>query len=176
MQKYLPLLLALLLAPVLPLQAQTPPSGADPWAGLRFLLGNWEAKTTGGMAQAVSTGSYSFALELNGQLLARHSQNSSCSGPASYNCQHSDLLYIYAEAGSPALRAIYFDSEGHTIHYAVSTPQPNTAVFLSDPAQPGPRFRLSYERAGDLLQGKFELQAPGQGAFHTYLSWTGNQK
>jgi hypothetical protein len=148
----------------------------DPWARLRFLLGTWEAKTTGGNAQAQGTGAYTFRLELNDHLLARHSSYASCKGPEDFNCEHGDLLYIYPEAPGQDLRAIYFDNEGHVIHYAVSVPRPGTVVLESDPGEPGPQFRLSYELNEAVLAGKFQIKMPGQADFGSYLEWSGGRK
>jgi hypothetical protein len=146
----------------------------DPWEGLRFLLGTWEAKTTGGNAQAQGTGTYTFRLELKDHVLARHSGYEACKGPEDFNCEHGDLLYIYPEGAG--LRAIYFDNEGHVIHYAVSVAKPGMVVMVSDPAGPGPQFRLTYELNGDLMAGKFEIKMPGKADFGTYLEWSGRRK
>ena len=146
----------------------------DPWAGLRFLVGTWEAKTTGGSAQATGLGSYTFQLELKEHVLARHSAYEACKGPEDFNCRHGDLLYLYPEGPDQALKAIYFDNEGHVIHYSVSTPRPNAVVFLSD--APGPEFRLSYELAGEIMAGKFQVKMPGQAEFGTYLEWSGKRR
>ena len=75
-----------------------------------------------------------------------------------------------------ALQAIYFDNEGHVIHFDVSTPKPNSVVFLSDPAQPGPQYRLSYELVEGVMSGKFELKMPGQPDFTSYLEWSGKRR
>jgi len=109
------------------------PAKADPWAGVRFcwIMG---AKTNGGMAQAQASAGYAFRLELRDHVLARHSRSGACTAPDDFDCQHSDLLYIYPSGNGLALQAIYFDNEGHVIHYDVSTPKPGTVVFLSDPA------------------------------------------
>lgn len=151
------------------------PAKPDPWAGLRFLLGSWEAKTTGGVAQAQAAGIYAFRLELNDHVMARHSSNGACNGPDPFDCRHSDLLYLYTEGNGPALQAIYLDNEGHVIHYDVSSPKPATAVFISNPTQPGPQYRLSYELSGGMMTGKFELRMPGQTDFMTYLEWSGKR-
>jgi len=148
----------------------------DPWAGLRFLLGSWEAKTTGGVAQAQVSAGYSFRLELRDHVMARHSRSGACSAPDDFNCQHSDLLYIYPADNGAALEAIYFDNEGHVIHYAVSTPKPGTVVFLSDAAQPGPQYRLSYTFLDGVMSGQFELKLPGQTDFTSYLEWSGKRQ
>jgi hypothetical protein len=152
------------------------PAKADPWAGVRFLLGSWGAKTNGGMAQAQASAGYAFRLELRDHVLARHSRSGACTAPDDFDCQHSDLLYIYPSGNGQALQAIYFDNEGHVIHYDVSTPKPGTVVFLSDPAQPGPQFRLSYELLDGVMSGKFELKMPGQTDFISYLEWSGKRQ
>jgi hypothetical protein len=160
-----------------PAQTPTPASvKADPWAGIRFLLGSWQAKTTGGVAQAQVSAGYSFRLELRDHVMARHSRSGSCSAPNDFDCQHSDLLYIYPAATEQTLEAIYFDNEGHVIHYAVSTPKLGTVVFLSDPAQPGPQFRLSYTFLDGVMSGQFELKMPGQTDFTSYLEWNGKRQ
>jgi hypothetical protein len=168
-------LTAIALLTVCGLSAQ-PAVKSDPWAGLRFLIGSWEAKTTGGMAQAQSSGAYAFGLELHDHVLARHSSGGACKGPEDFDCQHSDLLYIYPAGDGQTLQAIYFDNEGHVLRYDVSTPKPGSAVFLSDPAQPGPQFRLSYELAGGLMIGKFQLRMPGRTEFTSYLEWGGKRQ
>jgi len=149
------------------------PAQADPWAGVRFLLGSWSAKSTGGMAQAQASAGYAFRLELRDHVLARHSRSGSCTAPDDFDCQHSDLLYIYPAGNGLTLQAIYFDNEGHVIHYEVSTPKPGTVVFLSNAAQPGPQFRLSYELLNGIMAGKFEMKMPGQTEFMSYLEWSG---
>lgn len=157
------------------LSAQSAPA-ADSWKPLEFLIGAWEAKAQGGSAKAASSGTYSFELELRNHVLARHSMNAECKGPADYDCAHGDLLYIYREGPDGSYKAIYFDNEGHVIHYGVSTPAPATAVLLSDPSQPGPRFRLVYERKGTTMYGKFQVSAPGATEFKSYLEWSGEKK
>jgi hypothetical protein len=148
--------------------ATTAPS--DPLKPLAFLEGNWDAKGQGGGATAA--GSYSFQRELGGHILARHSRNAECKGPANFDCEHGDLLYVYAEG--QALKAIYFDSEGHVIHYDVSMPAPHSVVFLSD--APGPQFHLAYTLEGGVMAGKFQMRMPGQTDWKSYLEWSGGKK
>ena len=160
-----------------PLCAQTPAT-SDPWKALSFLEGTWEAKTQSGPAAA--SGSYTFQLELDKHILARHSTTDpGCKGPATYDCAHSDLLYVYEDAqGQPdkPLKAIYFDNEGHVLHYSVSAPDATTAVFLTDPAAPGPQFKLVYELKGSVMTGKFQMKMPGQADWKSYLEWSGGKK
>ena len=130
----------------------------------------------GGSARAVSTGSYLFQLELRSHILARHAINTECNGPADFDCEHGDLLFVYPEGPGQSLKAIYFDNEGHVIHYGVSTFEDRRVVLLSDPSQPGPQYRLSYELKGAIMSGKFEMRMPGRPEFSTYLEWSGGRK
>ena len=168
-----PLFLALLFL-ALPAFAQNAPR-PDPWKALSFLIGNWEAKTIASQPASAS-GSYTFREELSGHVLARHSSSGNCKGPAGFDCDHHDLLYAWQAFPNGPVSAIYFDNEGHVIHYTVSTmatPGVNTAIFLSDPSQPGPLFRLVYERKGDTMTGKFQSQMPGHSEWQSYLEWSG---
>jgi hypothetical protein len=151
-------------------------SSRDTWQPLRFLMGSWEAKTQGGSAKAEGSGTYVFQLELQNHVLARHTAGETCKGPADFNCEHGDILYIYQETDGQSYKAIYFDSEGHVIHYDVTTPAPNTVTFLSDASRPGPQFRLVYELDGSIMHGKFQLKMPGRADFNSYLEWTGAKK
>lgn len=152
-------------------------SASDPFSSLSFLVGTWEARTINNPA-VTATGVYTFRRELNGHILARHSvaDSSKCKGPEDFNCEHGDLLYIYADAPGQPLRAIYFDNEGHVIHYTVTAPTPTTAEFLSDTSQPGPQFRLFYQLKGEAMSGKFQIRMPGQQEWKSYLEWTGSRK
>ncbi|HMG03756.1 MAG TPA: hypothetical protein VK596_11515 [Edaphobacter sp.] len=152
--------------------AQVASSGTNLWGALSFLEGTWEAKATGnGGVRAVGT--YTFVPELRDHVLARHGNLSECKGPSSYDCEHGDLLYIYREAPAQPLKAIFFDNEGHVIHYDVSTPTPSTAVFLSESSQLMPQFRLTYELKGQVMFGKFQMRMPGQREWRSYLEWSG---
>jgi hypothetical protein len=153
--------------------APTSSPASSPFQSLSFLEGTWNA-TAQGNGGAAASGSYTFRLELANHVLARHSYTAARKGPADYNCEHGDLLYVYKDAGK--LKSIYFDSEGHVIHYDVTTPEPNTAMFLSDPAIPGPQFRLTYTLRNDIMSGKFQMQMPGQTSWNTYLEWSGSKK
>jgi hypothetical protein len=156
------------------LMAQSAPA-KDPFQTLSFLEGTWEAKTNG-TSGVDSLGKYSFELELRNHVLSRNSvSKESCKGPENFDCNHSDLLYVFPGGNDQALQAIYFDNEGHVIKYQVSTPSPTTAVFLSDGSQPGPQFQLVYERKGDTMSGKFQMRMPGQSEWKSYLEWSGKK-
>jgi len=160
------------LAPQMPAQ----PTTTDPWQPWRFLLGTWGAKTQGGSAGAAAAGTYTFQLELRNHVLARHSSNAGCKGPADFDCDHGDLLYLYQDAAGQPLKAIYFDNEGHVIHYDVATPAANTVVLVSAASESGPQYRLTYELKGSVMAGRFQLRLPGQSEFRSYLEWSGERK
>ncbi len=68
----------------------------------------------------------------------------------------------------PQDSAIYFDNEGHTIHYAV-TYQGQSVVLTSSKSGPAPVFRLSYVPLGtDTIDVKFEMSQDGK-EFRTYI-------
>ena len=164
--------LAVLFAIAVPAAAQA----SSPWDGLDFLKGSWIASAKGQGGAAVA-GSYSFQNELDRHIMARYStRDGTCKAPASFDCEHGDSLFIYEEASGQPLKAIYFDNEGHVIHYDVTTPVPGLAVFLSEPSRPGPRFRLEYELHGTDMSGKFQMQLPGQSEWKSYLEWSGPKK
>jgi len=141
------------------------------WNKLEFLLGNWigvagEKDTSLGAGQ----GSFSFEAQLKQKIIVRHNTASYTSG-----VQHDDLMVIYFDSPEAAPKAIYFDSEGHVIRYNLTFPSPNRAVFESDAAQPGPKFRLTYWLEGASLDGKFEIAAPSS-EYKTYLSWASKKR
>jgi hypothetical protein len=162
--------IAFMLLGIAGLSAQTDSSPLKP---LAFLEGTWEAKTQQGTAGATAAGTYTFVKELGGHILARHSATADCKGPTSFDCDHNDLFYVYQDG--QALRAIYFDNEGHVIHYNVMS-GPNNAEFLSDPSIPGPQFRLVYDRKDAVMSGKFQMRMPGQTEWKSYLEWTGAKR
>jgi len=139
------------------------------WEAWQFLLGEWEGK--GGGAPGQGTGGFTFALDLQKRILVRrnHSDYPATSKQPAFS--HEDLMVIYQEADKPA-SAIYFDNEGHVIHYNVEfSPDQNSLVFLSEASPSAPQFRLTYNKApGNSLAIKFEIAPPGApGKFSTYL-------
>jgi len=170
------ILFSLCVAAALPATAQTsPPPATDAWAPLAFLEGTWAAKATRPDGVAVDA-SYLFRRELRGHVMARRAaSNAQCTGSATFDCEHSDELIVYAEQPGQPLKALYVDNEGHVIHYVVSTPAPNDAVFLSE-GTGGPRFRLEYRLDHGEMAGKFQMQMPGQSDWHSYLEWSGPKR
>ena len=163
------ILLAALVSQAAVAQAPVPtPPNLKP---LEFLLGNWT-----GIAGDKDTplgagmGDYSFEAQLEGHIIVRRNQAKYDSGQS-----HDDLMVIYFEDSKAAPYAIYFDGEGHVIHYRASFPAAGVAVFESEAFAAGPRFRLTYAQAGAGLDGKFELAVPGQG-FQSYMNWKSRRR
>jgi hypothetical protein len=154
----------------------------DPWASFQFLIGDWVGEGSGQPGQG--EGRFSLKPDLEGKILVRRNHASYPAQGGRPPVSHDDLMVIYPGEKESA-RAIYFDNEGHVIHYTVTsggriliTPTRNVAglitpglVFLSESQPSGPRFRLSYtqEKAG-LVSIKFEIAPPGKpDEFKTYL-------
>ena len=144
----------------------------DPFAGLRFLLGEWRAVDT----PAGETGAFAFTLAVQDRVIVRTNEAvyaATAGRPAS---RHDDLLVIYSENGS--VKAEYFDSEGHVIRYAVEARTPGVVAFVSAPDPREPRYRLTYRSAASgRLDGSFEVAPPGSpDAFKPYLAWTAEKR
>ncbi len=130
----------------------------DKWVEWQPFLGTWEGAGGGGPGQG--SGSFTFTPELQGAIMVRHnySQYPASKDRAAY--RHDDLVVIYRD-GAGKTRADYWDNEEHVIHYLVNFTDANTFVMSSDPAQPGPRYRLTYAKTGDNdLKIVFEIAPP----------------
>ena len=165
---------ALLLGLSVALFAQTPNNPKeDPLKKFAFLLGKWDAE--GGGQPGSGVGAFSFDAELDGHIVVRHNYAQYDKG-AEAGTRHDDLLIVYLESSKDGPHAIYFDSEGHVIHYGVTTPKPDAVVFESDPSQPGPRYRLAYALKNAKLEGTFEVADSSSAPYKTYLAWTAAKK
>ena len=136
------------------------------WDKWSWLIGEWKGEGNGQPGQG--GGTFSFQTDLDGKILVRKSRTDF---PASENkpaFSHEDLMIVSLDyTGSPS-KAIYFDSEGHTINYSI-TYAPKTIVLLSDNIPNVPVFRLSYSFIDDKTAGiKFEMSQNGE-KFMMYL-------
>jgi hypothetical protein len=73
------------------------------------------------------------------------------------------VLYLEKE-----LKAIYFDNEGHVIHYTVES-GPDWVRFVNE------QYRLTYRKDGDKLAMDFDIAPPGK-PFSNYLHATLRKK
>ena len=86
------------------------------------------------------------------------------------------LIYQEPQKGT---RALYFDNEGHIIHYSVSlSDDKKTITFLSDVTPSTPRFRLIYRRLkDDTLNVEFDIAPPDKpDSFSKYVEGTARRK
>ena len=147
-------------------------SAAEDWGALQYLVGNWIAE--GGGTPGQGAGSFSFTPELQGKILVRKNRAEYPPSKDKPATAHDDLMVIFREADADsegAMRAIYFDSEGHVIRYLV-TMFGDRIVFTSEPVRGAPQYRFTYLRdSGSELRLKFEIAPPGKG-FVTYVEGT----
>jgi hypothetical protein len=143
------------------------------WDQLQFLIGSWSSPVSGQPGQGVS-GSTTFSYDLDKKVVVRKSRAEFA--PAAGETKglvHEDLLVIYQQPEESVLRAIYFDNEGHIIHYTLSFPeiQPGV-VFESEASETSPQARLVYGAAEDgSLVTEFFVATPG-GALLSHVKGT----
>ena len=146
------------------------PRDPDVWGPYKFLVGTWTAEGHGEPGKG--KGVFSFGLELQGKILVRRNHLNFPATPQRPAFTHEDLLVVYRDAGATPNRAIYFDSEGFVIHYAVAFSEKGKVLtFLSDASPQAPRQRLTYVQNPDgSLKVKFEIAPPGKPeAFVTHV-------
>jgi hypothetical protein len=167
-----------LLAIVGTAQSESP----DPWADLKFLLGEWNAGQSSGVPGQASKGGFTLAPDLGGQVLVRrnHAEYPAAAGRPAF--VHDDLMIIYhvpSGAKQFATKAFYDDSEGHVIHYNVNfSPDKKKVMFLSEPATGAPQYRLTYENVKPgTAKVLFEIAPPDKpGEFAPYVEATVHRK
>ncbi len=133
------------------------------WDRLQFLIGSWSSPVSGQPGQGLS-GSTTFSYDLEKKVIVRKSRAEFAPGPGeTKGLVHEDLLVIYQQPDESQFRAIYFDNEGHVIHYSLTFPAKQPAVvFESEESATSPRARLIYEIAAeDTLVTEFFVASPG---------------
>jgi hypothetical protein len=130
------------------------------WQQWQWLMGEWKGEGSGQPGKG--EGGFSFTTDLNGNILTRKSY---AAFPATANkptFRHDDILTIYNDAEGQPLKAIYFDNEGHTIHYNV-TATDKKIVFVSEKVPNMPVFRLTYTLIDDkTVNVSFEFSKDGE--------------
>ncbi len=136
------------------------------WGPAQFLIGNWAGE--GGGQPGKGGGAFSFAPDLQGKILVRKSFAEYPPANGRPAARHEDLTIVFRDETTHDLRATYFDSEEHVIHYSVK-PVEGGVIFVSEGAPSNPRFRLTYTSTGqDSVKIKFEIAPPGK-EFAVYL-------
>jgi hypothetical protein len=154
------------------------PAGAEVPKGLEplgFLLGDWQAE--GGGKPGEASGGFTFASGLQGRVIVRTNHAEYPATADKPSSRQEDLMVLYpTESGE--IRADYYDSEGHVIHYVGSTPSGSELTLVSEVSSGAPRFRLGYKlRADGVLDGRFEIAPPGKPeSFGPYLAWTSRRR
>jgi hypothetical protein len=145
-------------------------SKPDPWSAFRFLLGEWVGEGDG--APGKGSGSFTLTPDLGGKVLVRRNRAEYPAAGGRPASVHEDLMVIHPSKHGRGTRAVYFDNEGHVIHYAVTPAEGGSGLtFLSDAVPGEPRFRLTYTKGeADRVALKFEIAPPGKPeAFKTYI-------
>ena len=159
--------MVILLISLISLPAQ-PAGDAVNWDSWKFLLGEWIGE--GGGLPGQGAGGSKFYLDLQNRILIRTNYSQFPASKDRPAFSHNDLMIIYQDPGTA--RAVYFDNEGHVIHYTAGFSSDfNTLTFTSEIKPSEPRFRLTYTKEpGSALKLKFEIAPPGKPeAFSTYV-------
>ncbi len=110
---------------------------------LKFLVGKWVGEGTSEVG--AGEGYASFELSLKDKALVRKNHAEYPATKDRPNVTHDDLMIIFADTSGRQLRGFYTDSEGNTINYLITvSDRGKRVVFLSDPRDAGPRYRLIY--------------------------------
>ncbi len=163
------LLLAVVLLVAVPSSfAQAP---AVDWSPLNFLLGDWVGQGSGQPGQG--SGGSSFSLDLQKRVMVRKNWAQYPATKDRPAFLHEDLMITYLASEKEPFQAIYFDNEGHVIHYAIQVSADESSFqFLSNASANSPRFRLTYIKTGpNRMNVKFEIAPPGKpDSFSTYIT------
>ncbi len=151
-------------------------ASAPDWQGFEWLAGSWSGQGGGTPGQA-SGGGFSFTFDLQRQVLVRKSFAEYPATKERPAFRHDDLTIVYADPQTRAKRAVYFDNEGHVIHYIVSADAARkTVVFLSEAVPGNPSFRLTYLSTGpDNMKLSFDIAPPGKTEFKPYVEATAHR-
>lgn len=156
------------LALILPAQETVPTAPKpDPWAPVRFLIGEWEGTAQGEPGTGTAVRTYAFVLN-NRYIEVR---NQSTYPPQEKNPKgeiHHDWGMLSYDRAAKKLVLRQFNIEGFVNHYVLDSVSPDgrTVVFVTAAIEnipPGWRGRETYTRIGDdEFTEKFELAEPGK--------------
>jgi hypothetical protein len=132
---------------------------APTWDRWQFLIGDWAGEGGGDPGQGA--GAFSLKPDLDGRVLIRKNRSDYPATKDKPAYHHEDLMIVYPEG--PAGHAIYFDNEGHVIHYGIEFGHDGGAVVFTSVAHAStPRFRLTYNKSGlDKVGIQFEIDVNG---------------
>jgi len=136
------------------------------WIKFDWLMGEWVGEGTGQPGQGVGT--FTFNFDLDKRILVRKSHSQYPKAENKSEIIHDDLMVVYPDFSGDDSKAIYFDNEGHTIHYSVACSD-KSIVFTSGKVPNVPVFRLTYTLLdNNMINTKFEMSRDGD-KFITYV-------
>jgi len=136
------------------------------WDRWSWLIGEWVGSGSGIPGQG--GGSFSFNFDLGKNILVRKSHSEYPATKEKPEIIHNDLMVVYPDGTGTPGKAIYFDNEGHVIHYTISYPDKSIRL-TSDKSTNAPVFRLTYSSLDDsTINTKFEMSQDGE-KFMTYI-------
>jgi hypothetical protein len=136
------------------------------WEKWNWLTGEWKGEGAGKPGQG--NGVFSFAPDLNSQVIIRKSHTDFPAMDGKPAFVHEDLLVVYSDPSTKGDEAIYFDNEGHTIRYKISYTV-NSIILTSEKVSNTPAFRLSYVQIDNKsVNVRFEMSQDGE-TFNKYL-------
>jgi len=136
------------------------------WDKWDWLIGEWKGEGIGQPGQG--GGTFSFAFDLDKNIIVRKSHSEYPASAKKPVVVHDDLMIVYPDFQGIPAKAIYFDNEGHTINYSITYLE-KSIVFLSEKINNVPFFRLTYTILDNgAVNTKFEMSQDGQN-FMTYI-------
>ncbi|OWK74405.1 hypothetical protein CBW16_03070 [Flavobacteriaceae bacterium JJC] len=136
------------------------------WNQWNWLIGEWKGEGKGEPGKG--GGTFSFKPDLDQKIIIRKSHSEYPATEKKPKIIHDDLMIVYSDFTGNAAKAIYFDNEGHTIHYSITYPE-KSIVLTSDKMPNVPMFRLTYTLLNNgAVNTKFEMSQDGE-KFMTYI-------
>ena len=136
------------------------------WDKWEWLKGEWTGEGSGQIG--VSSGTFSFSLDLDKKILVRKSHTEFPATDKKAKEIHDDLMIVYSDNSGNPSKAIYFDNEGHTINYVVTFAD-KSIVLTSEKIQNVPTVRLTYTLLEDKkVNTKFEMSQDGGEIYDLY--------
>jgi len=147
-----------------------PPAFAPQWDAF---VGRWRGEGDGLPWHGVG-GAAIFAYELDGRVLTRRSVVDYPGEAGREGVHHEDLIQVYPAPGGIDAEAMYYDNEGHVIHYAATwTSDARTLVLQSLSEEDAPRYRQTWRfEDDDTLRLDFDVAGPGSAEFTHCASGT----
>jgi hypothetical protein len=136
------------------------------WDKWNWLIGEWKGEGRGQPGQG--GGTFSFKPDLDKKIIVRKSHSEYPATENKPKIIHDDLMIVYSDSTGSASKAIYFDNEGHTINYTITSSE-KSIVFTSDKIPDVPVYRLTYTLIDkEDISVKFEMSQDGE-KFMTYI-------